>query len=49
MNKNPRKYKVTDNEGAERQRLRAQIVEDMRINDLEIVATESGEGGVFYH
>ena len=43
MNKNPRKYKVTDNEGAERQRLRAQIVEDMRINDLaEIVSTEPG-------
>ena len=48
MNKNPRKYKVTDNEGAERQRLRAQIVEDMRINDLaEIVSTEPGRRWVY--
>jgi len=48
MNKNPRKYSVTDNEGAERQRLRAQVVKDMRINDLaEIVSTEAGRRWVY--
>lgn len=48
MNKNPRKYSVTDNDGAERQRLRAQVVKDMRINDLaEIVSTEAGRRWVY--
>ncbi len=48
MNKNPRKYSVTDHEGAERQRLREQIVKDMHINDLaEIVKTESGRRWVY--
>ena len=48
MNKNPRKYSVTDHEGAEKQRLREQIVKDMHINDLaEIVKTESGRRWVY--
>lgn len=48
MNRNPRKYNVTDHEGAERQRLREQIVKDMHINDLaEIVKTESGRRWVY--
>jgi hypothetical protein len=48
MNRNPRKYNVTDHEGAEKQRLREQIVKDMHINDLaEIVKTESGRRWVY--
>ena len=48
MNKNPRKYKVTDDEGAEEQRERARIIKDMRLRDLaEIVSTEPGRRWVF--
>lgn len=43
-----RKYSVTDNEGAERQRLRAKIIKDMRLRDLaDIVSTESGRRWVY--
>ena len=48
MNRNPRKYTVTDHEGAEKQRLKEQIVKDMHINDLaEIVKTEAGRRWVY--